>query len=100
MRSETAPAVAAEKRPSALWAPAEIELLRELAAQGQRIASVALRLGRSYDSVRFRARKEGIRFASFGSARRAAVTAAAAMSAPGGHDTRQAFEPEATRISD
>jgi len=48
------------------WSEDELVTLRSLSAQGMPIASVALRLGRSYDSVRRRLRREGIVVARIG----------------------------------
>lgn len=66
-QAEDPPAIDAKPKPKPqlAWSRQEIDLLHELAAQGLRVAVIALRLGRSYASVTFRARREGIRFASF-----------------------------------
>jgi hypothetical protein len=51
------------------WTIGEVARLRALAAEGLRVGVIALRLQRTYDSVRTTARKEGIRFARFSSTR-------------------------------
>jgi hypothetical protein len=47
------------------WSDNDTALLHSLAAQGLRLAAIALRLRRSYDAVRRKARKEGIALAHF-----------------------------------
>jgi hypothetical protein len=52
--------------PSRVWTQSDVEHLRKLASEGMRVAAIALRLGRTYDAVKFRAKKEGIAFPSIG----------------------------------
>jgi len=62
-----AAAVAEDVKPAppVRWSPPEIQLLHDLAAQGLRVGVIALRLKRTHSSITYRARKEGIVFASF-----------------------------------
>jgi hypothetical protein len=48
------------------WTKAELETLAILAGAGMRLAAIALRMGRSYDSVRWRLRTEAIAVPSIG----------------------------------
>ncbi len=42
------------------WTESDCRALAEMSRQGTRLAAIALRLGRGYDSVRYMARKRGI----------------------------------------
>jgi hypothetical protein len=61
------------------WPNEELALLRQLAAQGHRVAAIALKLGRSYCSVTYKARREGISFASFSRRQPAATVTGSTM---------------------